>query len=118
MDSPNPISPALHGIPRLCPLCGQPQWDGREAVGGPVEDLHLGYDDQGNDIWSVCHVVCKARYVDRAVSILLDMHKQEMPDPDVGMQYIALRQAIQEEINADALIARLGTQYTSESNSN
>lgn len=51
--SNNPVSPALHGIPSHCPICGKLQWQEGRSVSGPIEDVCWA-----DGTWSVAHVRC------------------------------------------------------------
>ncbi len=49
----NPLSPGLHTIPAHCSICGKPQWDGKEALSGMIEDYEIS-----PGVWTVVHEAC------------------------------------------------------------
>lgn len=112
----NPVSPALPLIPRLCPICGQEQFDGIKAVeddnpyagsGEGIEDIKIG------EQWSVCHVSCKYWFRDQVVNDLVNIGNEvavtNISETAASVaEFDQLHEAIRNSIDMEELISMLG----------
>lgn len=123
--SNNPISPALHGIPADCPLCGHPQFDGTKVIdrgsGEGIEDLRLGppRPEEGPTQWSVSHVECKYLFRDAVVNRLVELGRIEDDSGPQLEEYERLHDAIRNAITEtdhpmDRLIVEVGINWMKE----